>query len=54
MAAMRLALVHMRHKPSGGTERYLDRLARYLAERGHEVVIVCRSHAEPPHPAGRQ
>jgi len=53
MAAMRLALVHMRHKPSGGTERYLDRLARHLAERGHEVVIVCRSHAEPPHPAVR-
>jgi UDP-glucose:(heptosyl)LPS alpha-1,3-glucosyltransferase len=45
---MRLALVHMRHARSGGTERYLNQLAAFLAERGHEVTIVCRSHVEAP------
>ncbi len=50
---MRIALVHMRQARTGGTERYLDALAAHLARRGHEVVIVCRSHAEPPHPAVR-
>jgi UDP-glucose:(heptosyl)LPS alpha-1,3-glucosyltransferase len=50
---MHVALVHMRHAPTGGTERYLNQLALHLAERGHEVTIVCRSHAEPPHAAVR-
>jgi UDP-glucose:(heptosyl)LPS alpha-1,3-glucosyltransferase len=50
---MRLVLTHLRHARTGGTERYLDRLAAFLAARGHEVTIVCRSHAEPPHPAVR-
>jgi UDP-glucose:(heptosyl)LPS alpha-1,3-glucosyltransferase len=50
---MRLALTHLRHARTGGTERYLDRLAGHLAARGHEVTIVCRSHAAPPHPAVR-
>jgi len=50
---MRIALVHMRHAPTGGTERYLDLLAAFLAERGHDVTIVCRSHAAAPHPAVR-
>lgn len=50
---MRIALTHLRHAPSGGTERYLDRLAAFLAARGHDVTIVCRSHAAPPHPAVR-
>jgi UDP-glucose:(heptosyl)LPS alpha-1,3-glucosyltransferase len=50
---MNVALVHMRHAHSGGTERYLDHLAGFLARRGHRVTIVCRSHAEPPHPAVR-
>jgi len=50
---MRLALTHLRHARSGGTERFLDRLAGFLAERGHQVTIVCRSHAQPPHPAVR-
>lgn len=50
---MRLALTHLRHAKTGGTERYLDRLAGYLAARGHEVTIVCRSHSAPPHPAVR-
>ncbi len=50
---MRLALTHLRHAKTGGTERYLDRLAGYLAARGHEVTIVCRSHSAPPHPRVR-
>lgn len=48
---MRIALVHMRHAHAGGTERYLNLVARHLAERGDEVTILCRSHEEPPHPA---
>lgn len=40
----------MRHAWSGGAERYLNYLAKGLAERGHEVTIACRSHGEPPHP----
>ena len=50
---MRIALTHLRHAQAGGTERYLDQLARALAERGDEVTILCRSHEEPPHPAVR-
>lgn len=50
---MRLALTHLRHARTGGTERYLDGLAAFLAARGHEVTIVCRSHAAAPHPAVR-
>lgn len=46
---MRVALVHMRHARSGGTERYLNQLATFLASRGDEVGIVCRSHVEAPH-----
>ncbi|HEX6885374.1 MAG TPA: glycosyltransferase family 4 protein [Planctomycetota bacterium] len=49
---MRVALVHMRHGPVGGTERILDALARHLVERGHAVTIVCRSHGAS-HPALR-
>ena len=47
---MKIALVHIRHAHSGGTERYLNHISRFLAERGHEVTIVCRSHVEPSHP----
>jgi UDP-glucose:(heptosyl)LPS alpha-1,3-glucosyltransferase len=50
---MHIALVHMRHAHTGGTERYLHALAGYLAEQGHTVTIVCRRHAEPPHAAVR-
>ena len=50
---MRIALAHMRHAGTGGTERYLDLLARHLAARGDEVTIVCRSHEEARHPAVR-
>jgi len=50
-SGVRLALTHLRHARTGGTERYLDGLAAFLAQRGHEVTIVCRSHATPPQPA---
>jgi UDP-glucose:(heptosyl)LPS alpha-1,3-glucosyltransferase len=50
---MRIALVHMRHAGTGGTERYLNHLATHLAERGHAVRIVCRSHEQPTHPEVR-
>jgi UDP-glucose:(heptosyl)LPS alpha-1,3-glucosyltransferase len=50
---MRIALAHMRHAHSGGTERYLNELAAFLARRGHEVTIVCRRHEAPPHPSVR-
>ena len=48
---MRVALVHMRHAGTGGTERFLNHAASHLAEHGHEPIIVCRSHEESPHPA---
>lgn len=44
---MRVALVHMRHAASGGTERYLNQLAEHLAASGWEVTVVCRSHVAP-------
>lgn len=50
---MRIALVHARHADNGGTEAYLNALARHLAERGDELAIVCRRHAAPPHPRVR-
>lgn len=43
----------MRQAGTGGTERYLNQVAKLACERGHEVTIVCRSHEEPPHPACR-
>jgi UDP-glucose:(heptosyl)LPS alpha-1,3-glucosyltransferase len=50
---MKVALVHMRHRGTGGTERYLNQLAAHLGNAGHEVTIICRSHEEPPHPTVR-
>lgn len=50
---VKIALVHMRHAASGGTERFLNELSRYLAERGEDVTIICRSHVAPTHPAIR-
>jgi len=47
---MKIALTHMRHKGTGGIERYLDQVAAHLAECGHEVTIVCRSREKAPHP----
>lgn len=50
---MKVALTHLRHSGTGGTERYQNQMAAHLAECGHEVTIVCRSHEAPPHPAVR-
>ncbi|MEW6073117.1 MAG: glycosyltransferase family 4 protein [Planctomycetota bacterium] len=50
---MKIALVHLRHAGTGGTEGFLNHLVRHLAEHGHEPVVVCRRHEEPPHPAVR-
>jgi len=47
---MKIALVHIRHAQTGGTERYLDLLALELAEHGHMVSIICRSHEVLDHP----
>lgn len=47
---MKIALVHMRHAHTGGTERYLNLLALEMAEHGHSVTIICRSHEELEHP----
>ena len=52
-APLRIALVHQRHATVGGTERFLNALAAHLADRGHEVVIVCRRHEAAPHPRVR-
>lgn len=38
---MRIAFVHKRYALDGGTERFLDGLARRLAERGHQVTVYC-------------
>ena len=50
---MHVALVHIKHAASGGVEAYLTNLARYLAAAGHQVTIICQTHAELPHPAVR-
>ena len=51
--SMHVALVHMRQRGTGGTERYLDQVAAHLATHGHTVTIVCRTHEAAPHPAVR-
>lgn len=38
---MRIGLVRQRFSATGGAERYLERLAGALAERGHEVLLIC-------------
>jgi UDP-glucose:(heptosyl)LPS alpha-1,3-glucosyltransferase len=50
---MHVALVHMRSARVGGTESYLNQVARHLCEHGHDVTIVCRSHEDAPHPKVR-
>lgn len=47
---LKIAITHMRHAMTGGVERYLNYISGYLAEQGHTVSIICRSHAEKPHP----
>lgn len=46
---MKIALIHMRHANTGGTELFLNHLSRYLAEQGEEVTIICRTHVESSH-----
>ena len=37
------------HNPEGGgAERYLEKMARGLVERGAEVTILCAAHAAAP------
>lgn len=43
MKTMRIALIRRRFSPTGGAERYLERLAGALLERGHAVALVCES-----------
>jgi len=50
---MHVALVHMRHAGTGGTEAYLNHLARFLLSLGHEVTVICRSHETSPDPRMR-
>ncbi|MDP5255401.1 MULTISPECIES: glycosyltransferase family 4 protein [unclassified Vibrio] len=47
---MKIALVHMRHAKVGGTELFLNQIAKYLCEKGEDVTIICRTHEEPSHP----
>lgn len=47
---MKIALIHMRHAKTGGTELFLNQLSSYLAEQGEDVTIICRSHVAPSHP----
>ena len=47
---MKVALIHLRQAYSGGVELYLNEMARYLCKKGHDVTIICRSHADKaPH-----
>jgi UDP-glucose:(heptosyl)LPS alpha-1,3-glucosyltransferase len=50
---MKVALVHMRQSEVGGTERYLNQIASFLARQGDEVTIVCRRHEAKPHESVR-
>ena len=50
---MKIALVHLRHAATGGTERYLNQIAAFLAARGDDVAVVCRRHGEAPDPRVR-
>ncbi len=50
---MHVALVHMRSARVGGTESYLNQVARHLCEHGHDVTVICRSHEDAPHPKVR-
>ena len=47
---MKIAISHLRHAQVGGTERFLNQISSELAERGHEVTILCRTRGESNHP----
>ncbi len=38
---MRIGLIRKKFSATGGAERYLERLAGALGERGHEVLLIC-------------
>jgi glycosyltransferase involved in cell wall biosynthesis len=37
------------HPEGGGSERYVERTAVYLARQGHDVTILCAAHHGAPH-----
>jgi glycosyltransferase involved in cell wall biosynthesis len=48
---MRIALLSWRdttHPDGGGSEQYLESVARRLAAHGHEVTLVCAAHGAAP------
>jgi UDP-glucose:(heptosyl)LPS alpha-1,3-glucosyltransferase len=47
---MKIALTHLRHASVGGTERFLNQISSELANRGHDVTIICRTHESTHHP----
>ena len=47
---MKIALVHIKHAGDGGIEKYLNNLSSYLADKGHDVTIICRRHEKSHHP----
>lgn len=48
---MKIAISHMRHAETGGTEQFLNQLAHQLACEGHQVSILCRTHVAASHPS---
>jgi UDP-glucose:(heptosyl)LPS alpha-1,3-glucosyltransferase len=44
---MRIALLRRRFSPTGGAERYLERLAAALRDSGHKVTLICESWPAP-------
>src|SRR3712207_8388324 len=36
------------HPDGGGSEVYVEHMARWLAGRGHEVTVFCAAHANAP------
>ncbi|MDH3326207.1 MAG: glycosyltransferase family 4 protein [Gammaproteobacteria bacterium] len=47
---MKIALIHIKHAGDGGIEKYLNNLSSYLADKGHDVTIICRRHENQHHP----
>ena len=48
---MRIAFLNWRdtaNPEGGGSEVYIEEIARRLVERGHRVTLVCAAHAEAP------
>ncbi len=37
-----------RHPEGGGSELFVERIAEWLASRGHDVTIVCAAHGKAP------